>query len=180
MMAMTVGLNKTIKKMKTSSGQARFAWEVTKYGKSIDAGVEDSEKEADKQAWIVIRTLMESKTKTAEQRKVHKLKIRQLLEKRPYLVGGICELVIAVGADKVRCMEEAESQEKAWWANDPPKYRKPLMTHHLALKPHIAAGKLIDDFVGAGLMTVDEGGKPVQTHGLRAWAKKVFGEGRGF
>lgn len=154
------------------NGGATYSWYLKHFGRDKGAGVEVTQKAAEKAVWECFREVSSANVVSSERRKLIRLKLRNLTEKRPYLVAGCIDLILNAKGDLERLLREAEETEKHWWKQDDPKMRVPLPTHHLSLKPHIAAAQLWEIIVALGF--VDENYNP--TPKLRTFARKTFGE----
>lgn len=153
-------------------GGKLWLWSVNHYGKLLSEGSEGTEKAASNAAWAYYREVTTTRAKEGSNKGLARMKLRYMLERRPYLVAGCTDLVLNAKGDLERLMREAEETEKHWWKQDPVDTRVPIPSHHRSLSPFQAATQLWNIF--KELKYVDENDNP--TVKLRTFARKTFGE----
>lgn len=171
---MPIGYNVIVKPMK-SSGGTRYTWEVRRFGRPVDEGVEDSAPLARKYAAAAMLKSAQGASVKHANKSALRVQLRTLLEKRPYLVAGATELILA-GADYTRVVSEAEEYEKSWWSRAVKATRVALPTHHRALIPTEAAKRFILVMIGLGYV-VRDGADLSAKPALAKWAANTLGGG---
>lgn len=155
-----------------------WGWELRYYGKMLARSHAPSEKKAQKAGEDEFLRMVKVKAQTTGQRKLARLKLRQLLERRTYVIAGLIELLI-MGADRDQVVREIAEQERVWWKNDPNPVKKPLSTHHLMLPADKVALQAIEAMKVSGLLEEKEGGENGDA-GWKAqkairWGKEMIG-----
>jgi hypothetical protein len=169
-----IGFSQTLKEVKNKHGVPVWFWEVKRFGKTLGHGYEAEKETAKEEAWKVTRAGMDDVTENSQAKAKHRMKVKYMLQSRPYLMMGLCNRVLK-GFEKIRLMEEASELEQEFYAYDKSKKKKPLPTHHRTLRADIAAGQIFDAMVGAGYIKVNEDGAPVDVKRLTRWAVDMFG-----
>ncbi len=169
-----IGFSQTLREEKNRHGVPVWFWEVKQFGKSLGHGYEEDKAIAKEEAWKVTRAAMETETENSQAKAKHRMKVKYMLQSRPYLMMGLCNRVLR-GFEKIRLMQEAVELEEEFYAYDRSKKKKPLSRHHRTLRADIAAGQIFDAMVGAGYIKVNEDGAPVNTKRLAKWAVDMFG-----
>lgn len=170
-----MGFRVKVKPLKTSGGTTDYVWEVSRYGKVLAHGAEAREADADKAAGVALVAHAKVAGQKHDNRNLARMKLKRLVEYRPYLVAGACERMLAGGAGLVELVNDAEEYEQTWWEMEPVKFRRAIPSHPNALKPGAAAGQLLEVMGTLGLIRADDG-VVTETRKLRAWAAKVLGD----
>lgn len=171
-----IGVTTKVRPVQMSAGGEKWFWEIKRYGKVVAQGAADTEGAAKSALGNALVDFLEKQGGKNADRNLLRTKLKHLLEKRPYLVAGACELLIGAQASKERLMSEAYDFELAWAEKDPKKYRVPLPTHARALLPHEAAEQFYELVVWLGLVKVDEESGEMNSTRLLKWAREKFGE----
>lgn len=147
-------------------------WEIRKGHAVVADGFAHDKAEAEDQLKGALLPAASKADGVARKRAGLRLKLRYLVQKRPYLVAAVCESLLGAGqyADVIA---EAEEGERAWWERESPKTRQPLPTHHRALTPIAAAQQAIELFEGLGYVVPLENGRDVRK--LKTFIRNTFG-----
>ncbi len=170
------GLHMKVREVMGQGNKRQWLWLLRYFNKTVGEGVSDTEDGATKAlTWATGEFVRGSKGKGDSN--LARLKLRELVKKRPYLVMGVVESLLNPGIGLGDIMKDAKEAEFSWWESDKGSpFRKDLSTHHLTLAPHVAAMKLYDAFVTCGYIvepTDEDGVRDVR--GLKKWASKNLG-----
>lgn len=168
---MPTGFTFEVRPVRGSSG-TRYFWSVKKFGRVVAEGHEEKEPVAKRLAGIAIAEHASSKNNV--DRNLLSTKLRQLLQKRPYLVVGACELILLGNANRGRLMEEAETYEQAWYEKQPAHMRVEIPSGGRTLSPSKAAEQLWNLLEGLSLIKVEDG-EIVASQRLKSWVSQKFG-----
>lgn len=169
------GLGFTLKTQADNTGQ-RWFWELKRMGRVVGHGFARTELSSERSAMELFMKLSKKGTKRKNIRGNHRKRLKDLCERRPYLVAHVT-LEALRKTPKADMAMEAEQMEQFFYEADPPNLRVPLPTHKLTLPAHEQAKRLWDSFLELGMLwknpNDEDDVRP--TKKLKTWAINTFG-----
>jgi hypothetical protein len=152
-----------------------WVWEIKRFKAQLGSGVAKTEKAAKDQAWTKFREVTEKGQTDRNSRGVWRLKLRDMVLRRPYMVAHVAGYLNAGSSTRKLILDGAAEGEAAWAENDPVETRYKWPLHKASMLPVVAAEKILNAMVGCGLVK-EEDGELLATNKLRKWAGETLGE----